>query len=243
MNKGKVTCEKLKAIRREVAEKLGIEYAPKECTFEGECPGTCPLCQQETDWLMEQVNIRLQENPELISDIQCKVSEMYHMEKGDDDNPEEIFELGMPREDLLEGLVDVGDEPFEGEVEETLMGDVVAPKDWDMIATPGIVSMPITEEIQIRFLCNYIYCNTFPVDSNEWCFYHAEKFILDHADLWQDILSAEDQELAFTEVFAEMICRLFPETAKHLLFVYFAEYPTYKTQVMKKVLPILKGDK
>ena len=63
MNKGKVTCEKLKAIRREVAEKLGIEYSPKECTFEGDCLGTCPLCQQETDMLTKHIRERLDENP------------------------------------------------------------------------------------------------------------------------------------------------------------------------------------
>jgi hypothetical protein len=77
MNKGKVTCEKLKAIRREVAEKLGIEYSPKECTFEGDCLGTCPLCQQETDMLMEHVISRMKENPESMKPVIHKLLVMY----------------------------------------------------------------------------------------------------------------------------------------------------------------------
>ena len=44
---GKEKCKLLKAIRREIAETNGIVYLTSECTFEGECKGTCPKCDAE----------------------------------------------------------------------------------------------------------------------------------------------------------------------------------------------------
>ena len=46
-NKGKEKCNFLKEMRRKLAEKLGIDLKQKECTFEGQCTGTCPKCQEE----------------------------------------------------------------------------------------------------------------------------------------------------------------------------------------------------
>ena len=43
---GREKCNKLKKIRAAVAEKLGIDLHQVECTFEGECTGTCPKCTQ-----------------------------------------------------------------------------------------------------------------------------------------------------------------------------------------------------
>ncbi len=48
---GREKCNKLKKIRAAVAEKLGIDLHQVECTFEGECTGTCPKCKQEEDIL------------------------------------------------------------------------------------------------------------------------------------------------------------------------------------------------
>ena len=43
----KEKCRYLKGIRKNLADKLGIDLHQKDCTFEGECSGTCPKCQQE----------------------------------------------------------------------------------------------------------------------------------------------------------------------------------------------------
>ena len=247
MNKGKVTCEKLKAIRREVAEKLGIDYAPRECTFEGDCPGTCPLCQQETDVLMEQVNIRLQENPELLGDIQCKVSEMYRLEKGEDDNPEEVFEMGMPPANLLEGLVDIGDEdsegnvvedePLEGEGEEPLMGDV------PMMGIP-----PLPDYSRIAPFCKYydptMYWKYYPaVATDRYCLRKVEERICNAEYLWDIIFDADDPQLAFQELFVQVLYNLYPGKYLHLLQVFFEDDPTYKKQLFAKVMSIKKNKK
>ena len=45
--RGKDTCKTLKEIRKTVAEKNGIPLEVEECTYEGECSGTCPKCEAE----------------------------------------------------------------------------------------------------------------------------------------------------------------------------------------------------
>ena len=55
MDKGKEKCEILKAIRAYVAEKYGLEYTATECTHKGDCPGTCPKCDDELADLQRQL--------------------------------------------------------------------------------------------------------------------------------------------------------------------------------------------
>lgn len=43
----KEKCRRLKAIRKKVADTIGLDLHQTECTFEGECKGTCPKCAQE----------------------------------------------------------------------------------------------------------------------------------------------------------------------------------------------------
>ena len=48
---GKQKCNVLKRVRKQMADKLGIDLHQKECTFEGECSGTCPKCAHEESGL------------------------------------------------------------------------------------------------------------------------------------------------------------------------------------------------
>lgn len=43
----KEKCRELKSIRKQMADNLGVELNQTECTYEGECSGTCPKCQKE----------------------------------------------------------------------------------------------------------------------------------------------------------------------------------------------------
>ena len=43
----KEKCSELKKIRKKLADSLNINLHQTECTFEGECSGTCPKCKQE----------------------------------------------------------------------------------------------------------------------------------------------------------------------------------------------------
>ena len=47
----KEKCKTLKDIRKSLADSLGIDLKQTECTFEGECSGTCPKCKQEENIL------------------------------------------------------------------------------------------------------------------------------------------------------------------------------------------------
>ena len=252
MNKGKVTCEKLKAIRREVAEKLGIEYSPKECTFEGDCLGTCPLCQQETDMLMEQVRIHLEECPELLDEIQCKVSEMYQIDADNEDDT--IILEGMPAEPL-QGLVDVDDEPLDDDPfrkkykeefgceisDEQLLELREDYIEWGLPPLPaGIPPVPYNEEVEA--LSNYQSLEG-TLDVDRETFQSVERNILHNESCWDSILSADDPKLAFEELFIEILCKMNPNSVTHLLQVFFADHPTYKKQLMAIVMSIKKGQR
>ena len=51
MKRGKKICGELKKIRRRIVDENGIEMDIPECTYEGECRGTCPRCEWEVKYL------------------------------------------------------------------------------------------------------------------------------------------------------------------------------------------------
>ena len=53
--KGKEKCNLLKSIRCQIAKKNHIEYTISECTYEGDCKGTCPKCEQELGQLSREL--------------------------------------------------------------------------------------------------------------------------------------------------------------------------------------------
>lgn len=58
MDKSKITCETLKAIRKQVADANGIVYTPAKCDFEGVCAGTCPACEKEREYIEDQLSLK-----------------------------------------------------------------------------------------------------------------------------------------------------------------------------------------
>jgi outer membrane protein OmpA-like peptidoglycan-associated protein len=58
MDKSKITCETLKAIRKQVADANGIVYTPAKCDFEGVCTGTCPACESEREYIEDQLSLK-----------------------------------------------------------------------------------------------------------------------------------------------------------------------------------------
>jgi hypothetical protein len=53
--KGKEKCEFLKAFRMKIAEDNGISYTTEECHHDGDCTGTCPMCDRESSILLEEL--------------------------------------------------------------------------------------------------------------------------------------------------------------------------------------------
>lgn len=55
---GKNKCKILKEIRQKIADENDIPYVTRECTYQGECSGTCPKCEQELRYLEQQLSYR-----------------------------------------------------------------------------------------------------------------------------------------------------------------------------------------
>ena len=47
MNRNKAKCERLKQLRKQLADRIGVDLHQSECTYRGECKGTCPKCAHE----------------------------------------------------------------------------------------------------------------------------------------------------------------------------------------------------
>ena len=58
MARGKQTCKILKEIRKQIAEENDIELVVSECTYQGDCLGTCPKCEAEVRYLERELEKR-----------------------------------------------------------------------------------------------------------------------------------------------------------------------------------------
>ncbi len=59
MYRGKDICNELKTVRRRIAEENDIPLEIQECTYKGECRGTCPRCEAEVRYLENALADRL----------------------------------------------------------------------------------------------------------------------------------------------------------------------------------------
>lgn len=57
----KERCNILRNVRFRVASQNGIKYQPHECTFEGRCIGTCPKCEEESRYIMNELRRKYKE--------------------------------------------------------------------------------------------------------------------------------------------------------------------------------------
>jgi hypothetical protein len=53
--RGKNKCKILKQIRQQIAKENDIPLITKDCTYQGECSGTCPKCEGELQYLEQQL--------------------------------------------------------------------------------------------------------------------------------------------------------------------------------------------
>ena len=64
--KGKHTCKILKDIRRQIAQENDIRLIIEECTYKGDCLGTCPRCEAEVRYLEEQLRKRQRDRKSVV---------------------------------------------------------------------------------------------------------------------------------------------------------------------------------
>lgn len=60
MNPGKNICNELKAIRKQIATENDIPLEIEECSYKGQCNGTCPRCESEVRYLEQALAERMQ---------------------------------------------------------------------------------------------------------------------------------------------------------------------------------------
>ena len=58
MARGKQTCKILKEIRKQIAAENDIHLVIEECTYQGDCLGTCPKCEAEVRYLERELEKR-----------------------------------------------------------------------------------------------------------------------------------------------------------------------------------------
>lgn len=112
--KGRDKCELLNEIRQKIADENNIEFTIYDCTFEGDCTGTCPKCESELEYLERELEKK--------------------QNAGEKINLKNIFTLDEKEEDGSIELVDDVDEigEIEGMIiseEDELMGDVCPPEE------------------------------------------------------------------------------------------------------------------
>ena len=100
MSTGKEKCEILRRIRKDIADRYGLEYTPAECKHQGDCSGTCPKCDAELEDLQRQLISRSIEDVGIL-DIPIETSEDdIEILEGDAAVPEEdefiAVTMGMP---------------------------------------------------------------------------------------------------------------------------------------------------
>lgn len=115
--RGKEKCEKLKAIRRQIAEHYGLTYNPTECTHEGDCRGTCPKCDAELQDLQRQLEEKGIRDIDLRTDIRTEIiSEEQREDESRDDGKLILEGMDTIQEPLYPGVPAYpDDEPLEGD--------------------------------------------------------------------------------------------------------------------------------
>lgn len=143
MNIHKEKCKRLKAIRKKLADGLGIDLKQRECTFEGECRGTCPKCRQEE----EALNRALLGKAAAVAVSAGIMLTGCQGETGNPGNPSGQSNVDLRKIFNLNFLKDDKCEETAGELEE-LPGNMMLPS--EEFELDGDIMMPPPEEFELE---------------------------------------------------------------------------------------------
>lgn len=154
MENGKRICQALKELRKRIADFNGIPFEIEECTHKGDCPGTCPKCETEVQYLMDSINRREQEGKPVIIDGLMSDEELHKVFSAN------VSEFVNEKDE--NGLVTTGlPAPEEPDI---LMGDIM-PLEIELAGMPRPplsydFALMIANELQNREAGNFIFSPT-----------------------------------------------------------------------------------
>ncbi len=160
--RGKEKCKALKEIRKQIAEKNDIEYAVSECSYQGECKGTCPKCEAELRYLERELEKKKNLGKAVcvvgISASVCGGLTACNPAESVRDVLNDVFNIGVaeeiagvaPAPEQLTGDMEMAPESTEAPME-ALDGDIALPKATEVPALKQEedmqVPMPLPEVI------------------------------------------------------------------------------------------------
>ena len=106
MENGKRICRTLKELRKRIADANKIPFEIEECTHKGDCPGTCPKCESEVNYLMNAIDDREQQGKPiniegLMSEEELRKAFVIDPVEPDvPSEPEDFVTMGMPQPPL-----------------------------------------------------------------------------------------------------------------------------------------------
>lgn len=151
--RGKEKCRALKEIRRQIAQENDIEYAVSECSFQGECKGTCPKCEAELRYLEKELERRKNLGKAVcvvgISTAVCGGLTACNPAESVREVINDVFHIGVteetagvaPAPEQLTGDVEVVPEPTE--IPEDIDGDIMLPEEIEVPEVMGEIETPI----------------------------------------------------------------------------------------------------
>ena len=122
---GRDKCELLNEIRQKIADENNIEFTIYDCTFEGDCTGTCPKCESELEYLERELEKKQNAGEKINLKNIFTIPEKDDSDEGIDDIDDEY---------VLEGIPIYEERELEGNIctpKVQLMGDIEPPKDLD----------------------------------------------------------------------------------------------------------------
>lgn len=193
MTKGKKKCEILKTIRCQVAKKNGIPYTYTECTYQGECRGTCPKCEEELRYLTRELE-KLKKSGKQVAVAGVAAAVIATSATGC--SSEFLAELGIgEHEQQIAGAIPMPTSP----VENVTMGDPLP-------QLPEIVTVANTlrrgEEVSMAFACR----EEFQTKWGEWLAESGEDYdLFQYMELWIKVIYEEGDCMESVELWEEPV--------------------------------------
>lgn len=151
----KEKCKVMKKMRKDIADQIGLDLHQTECTYKGECRGTCPRCAAEE----KKLNKALLSGSFALAGL--AVSSITLTGCGSNSGDYDLFEktpITTTTEDWVEGMPididgDIGYQtPTTGETTEVpIDGDITEPTE-DLA---GEIAMYLDDEVIIEVSINY----------------------------------------------------------------------------------------